>query len=281
MQTQSIGNTYSDVRFKAKNDSRSSDMVAFVDLNDRQLRNLAYSMNRNNESSAKKSKNHYASTFLAMPIVDTLASGILVEKFSSVSKEHAELLRKAPLSTRTFCTAKTAANWGVGLGIIGLYNVAKKAITSQSTSANNFNQEHPIASFLTDMAVITAGFFVALKGMGKTASKYFAKNPNKAAKLEDNMTQMATKLDNSNFNKKVLPKIVEKAAKFAEKAPFLAKAGRFALANSVWIILGASLLHTDGPSRKEQAKAEETFQKLKLVQAKAREKIGYESDDEE
>jgi len=38
-------------------------------------------------------------------------------------------------------------------------------------------------------------------------------------------------------------------------------------------------LHSNGPSKKEQAKAEETYQKLKVIQAQTIEKMEPESDD--
>jgi len=198
VEIQSVKNINSDVRFKSKTNSQDGEMVAFVDLNDRQLKNLAYAMSQNNENSSKKTKKNVSSTFIAMPIVDTIASGVLVEKFSAVSKEHAELLRKVPLSERTFCAAKTAAFWGVGLGLIGIYNVAKKALTSQSTSAKKFDQEHPVASFLTDIAAITAGFFVAMKGLSKHLNKYFEKNPDKDVKVKNELFKMGNKLDSKS-----------------------------------------------------------------------------------
>lgn len=273
MQVQTIGNTNSSIKFQSKTSAKDGEAVSFVDLNDRQLKNLAYSINNNKDGQPKKKRHPLLTTFLAMPVVDTIASGVLVSKISVLPKEQAEILRNAPLSVRTFCAAKTAANWCGGLAILGLYNVAKKAIASKSPGIQKFEQDHPVANFLTDMALITGAFFLALKGSRSQLTKYFAKHPEKELNLNNKLVNMANRLDNTNFNNKVLPKMAGRASQFAEKAPFLAKAGRFTLANSIWILLAGSILHNGGRTRKDDANVEQTYQKLKTAQAEAKQRI--------
>lgn len=197
--------------------------------------------NINTSFGSQQDKKNYWGLFYVLPAVDILASAILVNKsrtgLSSVAKTSA-----APLSIRTIAATRTAGTWALGLSIIGIYNVIKKAIASKSQKADNFNRNRPIASFLVDIGIITAGFIVAGKGLNKLAMNKFKKDPKYLERLNEKIIKTMKKLDDTAFNKTTLPKLTKMADNFAKKAPILAKTGRFLLANAVMIVFLLGLI---------------------------------------
>lgn len=259
MQVQSVDNT----RFKSRNSIEKAS--AFVNMNDSQLRDLAYVMSYDKDNQKKKNKS-ILSTFYTIPIVDTIASGVLVAKTSHITKEVAAELRTAPLSARAFATANTAANWGFIMLAVGLFNVIKKAINNNSPGLKKFEKENPVQSFVLDTIAIIGGLTAAGVGLWKLNNKIINKHPEAVVKAEIDRNRIIEKLDNTKFNKEILPKLVHGVDKLAEKAPRLMKASRYALANSVWILLGAGILKTMHNSKREHENVERNYEKLKEAQ---------------
>lgn len=77
---------------------------------------------------------------------------------------------------------------------------------------------------------------------------------------------MIEKIDKGEFNRKTLPKWTESFAKFEEKSPILAKTGKFALANSMWILLGAAFAQMFVHSSRKQNSVEQNYYMLKTTQ---------------
>ena len=263
MQIQSIDNSKSDVKFKSNNSIEKAS--TFVNMNDSQLRELAstisYSQNDN-----KRHKKSLLSTFYAIPIVDTLASAILVDKASVVSKDYAQLMREEPLSSRVRAATITAGHWGLILLAVGAYNVVKKVIGSQSPGFEKFERDNPIQSFILDAGAIIGGLALGGYGLLKFGNKIGNKNPELGVRAQVKIEKFKNLLDKTKFNTEILPKMAKGAAKLAEKAPWVTTAGRFALANSIWILLGASILKSVQNSKKEHAKIEKNYQTLKNAQ---------------
>lgn len=261
MRIQSVENTNSSIGFGSKKKDNVAKASAFVNMDDSQLRTIAY-INATDKKTEKKQQNTITGMFYSLPIIDTIASGILVDKSNKLTKSAYKALKSSPLSTRAEAAAKTAGIWGVILVVVGLFNAFKKAIGKQSPELREYGQEHPIGSFILDIGAI-----FGVLALGGLALKKFA--PEKVEELKSKFKNSIDKLDDTKFNKETLPKIVKTISGFAKKAPKLAKAGRIALVNSVWIFLGASILKSISYSAQQQKKVEQNYQALKQKQFEA------------
>lgn len=269
MQTQAILNTKSNVSFQSKD--KLGKASRFVNMDDAQLQLLAYNSSVDKEKD-KKAQRKIFGLFCAMPIVDTVARGVLaenvVEAFASGNNWESAAKCKFPasLSEKLYVSGRTAVSWGFALATVGLYSLVKKEIVENSPGLKHFDREHPITSFLTDVGIIMGAFVLGSKGIRKLYEKAKEKYPEANKNMEQKIINTCEKIDNTALNKKVLPEISQKLATFVQKAPFLAKAGKFALANSVWILLGAALYkmvkHADG----ERNRVEENYRILKNAQ---------------
>lgn len=244
MQVQLVGNQNSNAGFGSKKQIEKAS--AFVNMDDSQLKSLAYETSINKKEE-KKQQNSLIRTFCAIPIVDTIAKGILAGK-------------NIDLSTRAMASGKAAGSWALTLGAIGLYDVAKKAITSNSKTLQTFQQDNPIASLVVDLGLIFGGFAAGTKGWNKLKAGIAEKYPEKIAKIK---TEIFDMIDSSKLNKEILPKVSERAAAFAEKMPKLAKGGKIALANSMFILLGIALVKMIKHTSDTRKKIEHNYETLK------------------
>ncbi len=228
MQVQSIGNSESNVGFKSRNKMEQAEVI--VNLNDSQVRSLAYakSVDKNKE---KKNKRTLFGLFLAMPVVDTVANGILAETGKPLSKS-------VTLSKRLGAMGGAAITWGIIMSVIAGYRALKKSDPIEWQKAR---KKHPVASAFGDVAVIVGGTLFASLGLVKIAQKFAEKNPEALVDAESSIAKLAKNINQSKYNTKYLPKITKGFEKFANKAPLTAKATGFALRNSLWILLGVSL----------------------------------------
>lgn len=262
MQIQSIGNQ--NIGFKSKN--KMEEASAFVNLDDSELRQLAYASSDDNKEN-KKQSNSITRTLCAIPIVDTIASGILAQKIV-LNANSGEILEtcKPALSTKVHAAGNTAIGWAVALGFVGLYNAVKNSVVSKSPSLQRFNNEHPVGAFITDVGLILGGFILGGFGLAKLHNNIKEKHPERIVEGQEHLKQLHEKMDNTKFNKETLPKITAKLAEFEEKMPRLFKAGKFALANSMWILAGVAILQTIKHSGDRQEKIDQNYQTLKMAQ---------------
>ena len=277
MQVQSISNTRSDVNFKSA--SATDKATAFVNMDESQVRLIAYSSGHD-KNKEKKNKNSLMKTFYAIPVVDTIATAVLVNKRTNLTNEAIAELRKTKLSTRLRAAAGTAAFWAVSLSAIEIYGLIKKGVASKSPKAKKFDRENPATSVVTDMAAITAGGILGIMGLSKLARKSLEKNPEKTVEAEKTIRKMKLLINRSHFNQVTLPKLAQRMAEFAETSPRLAKAGRFALVNSVLILFGLGFLNMVGQAKSEKNRVEGNYLKLKQTQLNvAKHLIGNLNDD--
>lgn len=262
MQIQSIGNQ--NTGFKSKN--KMDEASAFVNMDDSELRRLAYVRSNNNEENQKQN-NSITRTICAIPVVDTIANGILAEKFV-INANSGEILEacKPSLSTKVHTAGNTAIGWAAALGFVGLYNAVKDSVVSKSPSLQRFNNDHPVGAFITDVGLILGGFILGGFGLTKLHNNIKEKHPEKVVESEEHLKQLWGKIDNTKFNKETLPKITARLAEFEKEAPGLFKAGKFALANSMWILAGVAVLQTIKHSNKRQEKIDKNYQTLKMAQ---------------
>lgn len=252
MQVQSIGNTNSNTGFKSRKNLEEAS--AFVNMDDSQLRYYAYESSIDKKED-RKHQNSISRTLYAIPVVETLASGILAGK-------------DAALSVRTRDAGRTALSWTVLLGAVGLYNAVKNAVVSKSPTLQQFNNDHPVAAFLTDIGFIFTGFILGSIGLLKLNNHLEEKHPEQIEEGKKELEILKDEIDNTKFNTEILPKISARVAQFEEKAPKLMKVGKIALANSIWILAGVALLKSIKYTKERQEKADYNYEKLKGAQFK-------------
>lgn len=270
MQTQAISNLKSNIKFQSREDAKNAEV--FVNMSDAQLQELAYaSVDKRKE---KKFHNSLTALFVAMPIVDSIASGVLAEE--KVGEVHLispfgifgkiDLHDPARLSERLGATGKTALGWGFVLAVIGIYSAIKHQFVKDSHGAKRFGQEHPVLSFAGDLAIILGASILGAMGLGKLSDKLKEKYPKSAEEFSAKVTKTAENIDKSKFNEKTLPKMEKWFTELGLNHPFVAKSGKFLLANSVWIILGAAIVKMIGHNNKKCNELERNYQDLRTAQ---------------
>lgn len=270
MQLQAVNNNKSGVNFQSKNNKVES-ASAFVNMNDAQVKELAYVMSYEQQRHKKKHHNALNSMFYAIPIVDTIASGIMVAKspfavqhlfklknhdrlqYVSDAESAFNSFKNASLKNRMKAMGSTAKTWAVLLGVIGVYNLAKNVIVSSSKPLKHFQQDNPVASFIVDMGLIIGGFMAGVRGLARLENKF----PKTVKEFDAKSNKLLSKLNKTKLNTKYLPKMAENVDKFAQRMPGVVKAGRFALLNSVWILFGLGLIKMGY----DQHKARKNFDK--------------------
>jgi len=270
MQVQSIANTKSDVNFKSA--IAMDKATAFVNMNDSQVRMISYVSGRDKKQE-KKNKNSLLRTFYAIPIVDTIASAVLVKRSSKLSDEAVVALRKTKLSTRLAHASVTAGFWAVSLSAIELYTIVKRSIQRNSPNMKKFDRENPATSFLTDLTAILVGGTLGILGLNRLAKNNNAKHPDRVYEAKRSLVKTRRLINESKFSKETLPKLVKTIAEFSEGNPAIAKAGRIALANSVWILVGVGFLKMAGQSKREHDRVETNYRNVKQAQLEVAKKM--------
>lgn len=270
MQTPAISNINQNVKFRSHIDPEAQ---ALVNMSDAQLRQLAYLSTDKNED--KRANRAIIGTFLAMPIVDSIANGVLAENAVCAKAKFGELELKsklkmpASMGERLFKTGGTAVGWAYALGIIGIYSALKHVVSDNSSDVKKFDQQHPVLSFAADLGLIFGACVLGAKGISKLSEKFAKKCPKSAEEIGEKFGKMFENIDKGHFNRKTLPKWVDGFAKFEEKSPILAKTGKFTLANSMWILLGAAIAQMVIHGSKKQNGFEQNYHALKGLQLDA------------
>lgn len=257
MAVQLIGNINSNLMFKARTKGEEQ-AEAIVNLSDSQVRTLAYakSVDKNKE---KKNRRTLTGIFLAMPVVDTLAKGLLAGTGEPLSKG-------ISLSKRLNTMGGAAIGWGIVMSVIAAYSALKK---SDSPELKKTRKKHPVASALGDVGVVVGGTMLASLGLVKIAQKIAQKNPEALVDAESSIAKLAGSINQSKFSTKYLPKITEGFEKFANKLPLTAKATEFALRNSLWILLGISLYKSISHASDRNKKIRANYHAMKNEQVNA------------
>jgi len=250
MQIQSVDNINSNIRFGSKKQFEKAS--AFVSADDSQLQTIAY-LQTIDKDKEKKHQRSMMRLFYILPVVDTIAHGILAGK-------------NVPLSDRAYAAGKTAKSWGFILMAVGLFNAVKKAVGKDSPGVNKFEQDNPVGSFLLDVGAIIGGLALGTFTLNKFA-------PKQIAQVKEKFKETVLKLDETKLNKEILPKVTEKVLTLAEKAPRVAKASKFVLKNLVWIFIGTTLLKSFFHSYSENKEIEQNYKKLKEAQFKTSKRL--------
>jgi len=247
MQVQSIGNYKSHVKFSSDADTEKA--KAFVNMDDSQLKTLAYIANRNKFN--EKKTNSINSTLYAIPIVASISSGILT---------------KGKLGTRVFASARTATNLGVGLLALGAVNAIENAVVSRSEKLQKFENNHPLLSLVADLGLALGAFSLGTKGARKILMKTAKKFPKAALTTVARLQNAKKAINKTMLNTKVLPKIQEGVSKLGEKAPWAVEIGAAIVDSSVYILFLAGIMRGAKEARKEQRGFENNYKGLKMAQ---------------
>lgn len=260
MTVQLVGNDISNVNFTSKHRDGLKDReraAAFVNLNDDQVKLLAYS-SANNQRHEKKVKRSMLLSLYALPFVSSISSGILAESKTAGAS--------ASLSERLLATSKTAWGWAGALLLLGAYTSVKNKLASKSQSHNDNKSNHPATSLVVDFAAFAGLLFAGSLAAPRIVNKFKALKPELAKSIADRSASINAKIDNGFLNQKVLAKITEKAEAFAKKAPWAASAGKAVIANSVWIVFIASMLNAAHHANQSKKKIENRYVQIKDAQ---------------
>lgn len=263
MQVKVVENSNQGVKFKANANIQTAS--AFVNMKDSQLKDLAY-ISATQGDDHKRRRRSIAATFYAIPVVSTIASGILPTK---ITKEgDISRIKNAALSERMGSAGKTAGSWAMILGTIGIYNAVKRAAVSDSKNYKKFNDNHPVLSFITDMAFIFGGMSLATRGLNKVMNTSAVKNSKFLENLHGQKETFKTWLDNSKMNKKIMPIITDAASKLSKEAPIPANITKGVIAGSTLIAFTVGIIKMIRHSNKENQKIEQNYTVLKEAQLK-------------
>lgn len=247
MQIQATDN--SNVGFKGNKTVRAA---ILVNASDNQLKNIAYDYSYDKENEKKHQKS-ISRTFMAIPVVDSIAHGILnAPAQSSLSRRIAE-------------SGKAAKGWGSVILAFGVFNFIKNKITANNKTLKEFEYNNPVLSLIADVGLVCATLFAGQKAV----TKLLEKNPKILETVGEKIVKACKSIDKSKMNKKVLPKIEKAIEKFSTKAPWAATAGKFALANSMFLLLGAAVYKTIKHTKKNNDKIEANYNMLKKEQLQA------------
>lgn len=232
--------------------------IDFVNLDDSQLKQIAYKTSYDKKEH-KKQNGNITKMLLAIPVVDTIAKGILTKRV--YVSEGGELLGIAggSLGDKAFVSSKIAGKWAGGLAAVGAYNLAKHVIVSDSDTVKKFEQNHPVLSFMGDIGVILTGLTLGSIGLDKLNEKY----PKPLETFAEKRSAVRKFLDNTKINKEIMPKISDFVAKVDSHAPISMTAGRVALYYSWAFILGATIFKAAQYSVHNQKKVENNYYGLK------------------
>lgn len=232
--------------------------IELVNMDDSQLASLANAISNTNEQ-RKKQRRNAALLTLALPITDTISKGILTTQGAINAK-----LPKCNLPARAVVMGRTLAGWTLVLGGIGIYNAIKQGFASESPGLRKFERKHPVQSLLVDLGVIlgaSALFITNKNAIKKSVLKHF---PEAIKNFNDQARTLLISLENSKFNKNILPKLTETISKSG-----FAPAGKFLARNALWLVFGAGILKLWGDTAKQGRKTEKVYYELKQEQNNA------------
>lgn len=263
MQVKVVENSNQGVKFKANANMQNAS--AFVNMKDSQLKDLAY-ISTTQSDDHKRRRRSIAATFYAIPVISTIASGILPTEMTKEGKLFR--IKNAALSERMSSAGKTAGGWAMILGTIGIYNAVKRAAISDSKGYKKFNDNHPMLSFMTDVAFILGGMSLATRGLGKVMNTSAVKNSKFLENLHGQKEVFKAFLDNSKMNQKIMPIITDAASKLSKEAPITAAITKGAIAGSTLIAFTVGIIKMIRHSNKQNQKTEQNYTALKDAQLK-------------
>lgn len=239
---------------------KMAEAYEFANMDDNQVRELAYKLSYD-EKEAKKNQRKVMAKFYTIPVVDTIAGGLLAGKILKESKPS--------LSSIVKVAGERAAVWTGIIALVGACSGVRKGLNASSEKMERFDKNHPVASFMLDFGIIFTTTVALLAGGEKIISKF----PKAKEEIAQKVASIAKKIDTSKFSREKLPGIEAKLTGFAERHPKLASAAEKILKQNVWIGLGLGFLTAIGLAGKENRKVNNTYIQLKEAQLETAKKL--------
>lgn len=260
MQMQTITNNISTINFTSR-DKKMKKYSEFVRMNDSQLRYLSYVAAHGPEKQ-EKTKKSFSAMIYSLPLVAALSSGVL-EKTPSVEKGASNLVN------RVVAMKQSALSLGMVLLGVGLYYKVKDAISSDGHGLKKFQENHPLISISTDLAIFFGTMFAINKNKDKISKQINKAFPQVVKKVNEYENAAKAWLEKTKFNNETLPKITKTVEEFAAKYPKLSSVGKFGVANAVILTVGYGIYRVIHKTNKTNKEIDHKFYELKAKQADA------------
>lgn len=227
----------------------TSMMNKFANLNDRDLRHIAYNQ-ASDSVDDKKHRKMNNRIFYSIP----LAAGI------------AAAAKTAPRVARVANFILGAASWALPFLAVDTVILAKKGIEKHSQKAREFQDKHPMLSILATAGVSIAGYLALTRG----GLKHLEKNKDKVLEaVIPAIAKLSDKLEAS--------KLLNKASSLTAKIPSSVKDVTKGLLDfTPWALLFTSFFHSVAHEQIRTAEYINNYHNLKSEQAKVREALTNE-----
>lgn len=269
-----------DVQAVGYNERVLNQKRALVNLNDKEIRTLAYMATHENKN--KMSPTNKA--LCALPVVSGVAASVLT---------------KGSLATRIGAGLLRGAGWAAPLAIFGVYNKAEDAIVGNSSKLRKFRDKNPLTYALASAGAFLGALAFSYKKVGKFVNTLFRKVDlakhaqamgkeipavikkskighalvNWTIKGQAQLQKMGAAIDNSIFNTKGLPKLENASAWLGEKMPIVKSALKSVLNWSSWVLIGGGMLKSVNQAQQKANQTTEAYMVLKDAQAQVAQEL--------
>lgn len=234
--------------FKSSRDEKIlMQKMAFVSLDDSELKTLAYMASHEN----KNKTSPMTKALYALPIAEGVASS---------------LLTKGSLAARMGAGLAGATTWALPLAVLGVFNKVEDVAVDNSSKLQNFRDKNPITYAVASAGLFLGTLALSIKGLNKGLTKLAEKAPNIFVKGDSLFTSIGKAIDNSIFNKKMMPKLRAASNWLGEKLPLVKSGLKTALNWSPWILIGSGFLANANNASKTSQKTADNYIKLKEAQ---------------
>ncbi|MGN0031248.1 MAG: hypothetical protein ACI37Q_04765 [Candidatus Gastranaerophilaceae bacterium] len=241
-------------------------MIAFANLNDKQLQQIALKK-ADEKYSAKDYNRKQNLLYYSIPIVSALANiqnpvlvnipkNITPKNISRIEKIVADRVRSVKLKN----FGKSALLGTAAFAVFDMALRAKRKIDKKSETLSNFNKEHPFLATVGNLAIATSAVLLGRAGLAKVVQKL-------PTKLDRNTLKLLVKGKNFLNNNKVINKVVEAAQKSPELVKTFAKG---ALNFAPWLLVLGSFTNSINYSGNKTREIYKNYDQLKTAQAEVR-----------
>ena len=239
-------NSIGAVQSVQRSDMNSLIEKSFVLMPDRAVREMAREKTNEqyNDLGFRKKVN---AVFYSLPVIGAASAAAMT---------------KGSPARKAMAGAKNGALWAGAVGVLGLYDVASRAVLKNSPKIQESVQKHPVASTIADLslAFLSVDLGTRLINRGLADVK-----PSK---------KVVGAINNSKFVKEFIPKVTGGLENVVAKAPELVKqmlpavkkAGNFVVKNAPLLAIGGILVAGIGNSLKKDRIYNNNYDRLKDMQ---------------
>jgi len=174
----------------------------------------------------------------------------------------AAAMAKGSPARKVLTGAKAGALWGGAVGVLGLYDVASRAVLKNSPEVQEKVQKHPFASTIADLSLAFLSVDLGTRLINKGLADV---KPSK---------KIVSAINDSKFVKEFMPKVKDGLEETLSKAPNVVKqilpavkkAGNFVVKNAPLLAIGGILVAGIGNSLKKDKIYNNNYDRLKNMQ---------------